>query len=255
MALSKKHGFHAFLAIVFVSLIGFSLTELLTVKESKTKEYYKARASRRGDIRKAKDSKKTISLHQERMGVVRQLWLDNEATGSSREFYMEASHADVIADIKPKAMTALETFQSPKGWFQEELYWEIPETKEKVFPEYNETGEFERWVYEGTEKRAVEIGLYDEISPKQRIRYFDAAKAEWNLVTNQMVAYIVSFCIVEMPGHTPTRIIDPSYVVVEGSAESMTFFFSKGDAQKGVETTGMKLTMGSRSSVLDNDSL
>ncbi len=253
MFFSRKRVFQLVLTAIFTILIGFCVAQFVFVKESKARKYYNARASRRGDIRKAKEEKKTISLHQERFGVTRHLWIDDPLYNTQKEFYMEADRAEIVTDIGPKGVQSFEIFQTPKGSIQEELYWEIIGTGEKVEPVFEDEREISHWVYTAPGKKVVDVSLYADIEPKQRVRYFDAARAEWDLVKNEMTAYVVSFCIIEISGHKMPKTVDPAYIVLEGVAENMTFFFMSRDTKKAVVSSGLQLKMGPRSSILDEE--
>lgn len=238
---SKRPIFYIGLIALFLLLGARAISSLFSVHLSKTKTYHNARESRRGDIRKAKEDKTTIFLEQERLQVVRQVWIDEPDLGVQREFYMESVKADLVASIGGKEQSVIEEFQAPQGFLQEEVYWILKTTGEKVFPKRDQNGEICDWVYSLDSMKSVEEADRDAIMPFQRVRYFDAARAEWNLIENKLMAYMVTFCVITIPGHTPTRYIDPKTIEIEGSAQTMQFYFSKNVHEKGIESTGVKL--------------
>ncbi|MGR3951557.1 MAG: hypothetical protein QRY74_01360 [Chlamydia sp.] len=243
MIILRKNSLKVFFVLLFLFLLLLSFRTLFIVQESKAQEYYKACASRRGKLRDAKKEKKTITFHQERIGVVRQLWIEEASSPIrlQREFYIEADQAELNAMIKSKENSIVETFQFPKGWLQEELYWEIVSTKERVIPNVNEKGQIVGWAYIDGAKNSVDPTYQDEIVPRQRTRYFDAAKADWDVETHEMTAYVVRFCIAELYGHEPKREIDRSEIILDGLAETMRLSFSGDSREKMVETTGSQL--------------
>ncbi len=258
MTLLDKNKRRFFWALLLLALGAWAVGKYICVKESEAKKYYKAKESRRGSLRKAKEQKKAIQLHQEREGVTRQLFLENDAPSSNmprREFFLEADSADIKLELQSKDYVTIECFERPRGWFQEEIYWILESTLERVIPlrinkgvSSDTLGDQVIWVYEADQSKKVEEEKTVEISPRQRVRYFDAGRAEWNFMTNVLTAYMVSFCIVDVPGHTPTRLIDPQSILMEAEAETSTFNFQAPSDQEVVVSTGMKLKLGSRNS-------
>lgn len=243
--------------LILLTLSVFAIVRFIRVKESETKKYYKAIESRRGSLRKAKERKKAIQFHQERHGATRRLFLENNApiiNKSRREFFLEAETADINLKLQADEYITIECFEKPRGWFQEELYWVLESTLERVIPIAKKVGRLTSssdenqnlWVYESDMTKRVDDDKISEITPRQRIRYFDAIRAEWNFVTNVLTAHMISYCVVDIPGHVPTKVIEPNSILFEAEAETSVFKFQAASEGDIVVSTGVKLKLGSR---------
>lgn len=186
---------------------------------SKASFYHKAKESRRGELRKAKEGSGNVQLHQQRHGVVRSFWIQDPG-GPRRQFFLEAQEADVGTSVQAKESSLKERFIQAKGCLQEELFWEVSSTHERV------TKRGESWVKSVSPYRPLPERLYAEVIPVQRVRFFDAETAEWDPITNSLVAYSSFFCIVKMDGHDlPSQ--PEGQVLTQGTARSITFLFDK----------------------------
>jgi hypothetical protein len=217
-------------AILFLTLI--FVVRSYPIQEDKAQHFSKAKEARRGKIRLAKEGKRVLNFTQQRFGVSRLLWIQDEE-GLRRQFFLEAPEAKVGALINASTSTFQEVFSHPKGWLQEELFWEIASTGERVVRRGT------RWVREGSNQPVPE-SLYRDIVPAQKARFFDAETAEWNPLTNQLVAHTAFFSILKAKGHDlPTSTAD-GLVLAEGTTQSITFLFDKTGRQH-VCCQGVKL--------------
>ena len=179
--------------VTFVGLAALFVIKSYPIQERKASHFSKQKEARRGKIRLAREGKGNFTFTQHRLGVTRKLWIEDDL-GLRRQFFLIAPSAQVSAIVSLGKTSFLEEFASPKGWLQEELYWEIPSTGDRVVQRGT------RWVKEGTTQPIPE-SLYREIIPVQRARFFDAESAEWNPITNQLVAHTAFFSILKVRGH------------------------------------------------------
>lgn len=95
-----------------------------------------------------------------------------------------------------KTSNVLERFTNVKGWIQEDLFWELPVSKERI-SRIND-----QWVYDRADHPIVEPELWSLITPVQHARFFDAATAEWAPESNLFTAYDAAFALSR---HRPTH--------------------------------------------------
>ncbi len=219
----------AFIAFLLIGMV----VRTYRIHESKVHDFDKVKLSRRGNIRKARENKEDLFFKQERTGVSRHLWIQDPA-GPRRQFFLEATSAEVLTSIVAKGRSMKESFVHPKGCLQEELFWEIASTGEHVIKQGD------RWVKESPPHQAVPERLYRQISPAQRARFFDAETAEWNPETNQLVADTAFFSVLKVQGHDLPSSPDAGQIIAQGTAHSLTFFFDKKGRQQ-VSCQGVKL--------------
>ena len=203
------------------------------VRESKALRFDKVKAARRGTVRTAKENKQTLVIKQQRAGVSRSVWIQ-DPDGPRRQFFLEAESAEVSAPVTSSTEPCTECFSKPKGWLQEELFWELSTTGEKV------VRRGDAWVKDSPSHAAIPDRLCQNIVPVQRVRFFDAATAQWDTTSNKLVAQESFFRVLKASGHdTP---VDPSTgkVIAEGTANSITFMFDKKGRQQ-VSCQGAKL--------------
>ena len=217
------------IALIFLLVI----VKAWKIDETDVRKYEKVKESRRGAIRLAKERKETLSFTQERQGVSRNIWIQ-DPVGPRRQFFLEAASAQVSTSLTAKDPSMLESFVKPKGWFQEELFWEISSTGEQVIKQGN------TWVKESSPHQAVAERLYPQIVPAQRVRFFDAQTAEWNPQINKLVANTAFFIVLKVPGHELPSSLDEGKVIARGNAQSMIFMFDKRGRQQ-VSCQGVKL--------------
>jgi hypothetical protein len=209
------------------------IVKLSHIDESKVRQFTKAKQSRRGEIRTAREKKQKIMFKQEREGVTRHLWIQDPA-GARRQFFLEATSAEVETSIIAKTKSLKESFTKPKGWLQEELFWEISSTGERVIKQGD------RWVKESSPTQAVAERLYRQIVPAQRARFFDAETAEWNPDTNELVANTAFFSVLKVAGHELPSDPNAGQIIAQGTAHSISFLFDKKGRQQ-VSCQGVKL--------------
>ena len=205
--------------VSIVSLFLIFVVRSYPIQEDKALHFSKAKEARRGKIRLAREGKGALNFTQQRFGVSRLLWIQDEE-GLRRQFFLEAAEAKVGAFVNATVSTFQETFSHPKGWLQEELFWEIASTGERVVRRGT------RWVKEGSSQPVPE-SLHRDIVPAQKARFFDAKTAEWNPVTNQLVAHTAFFSILKARGHDLPTSTSDGLVLAEGTAQSITFLFDK----------------------------
>lgn len=205
---------------VLISLCLFFLAKGYRIKASKANYYYKEKEERRGQIRRAKEGKIRLKITQERYGVTRNIWMQ-DPMGGRRQFFLEAKSAEVGTLIHAKDTSLKETFFHAKGWFQEELFWEVRSTGERVIRRGD------RWVKEVPPHRPVSEELYSEIAPGQRVRFFDAETAEWDPETNKLVANEAFFCVLKSEGHELPKTLSDGRVIARGTTHAITFSFDK----------------------------
>ncbi len=218
--------------LTFVGLAALFVVRSYPIQERKASYFSKQREARRGKVRLAREGKGDFAFTQQRIGVTRQLWIEDDQ-GSRRQFFLTAPSAQFSALVSLGTTTFLEEFASPKGWLQEELYWEIPSTGDRVVQRGT------RWVKEGTNQPVPE-SLYQNIVPVQRARFFDAQSAEWNPITNQLVGHTAFFSILKVRGHDLPSSTKDGTVLAEGTTQTITFHFDK-TGQQHVLCQGVKL--------------
>ncbi len=218
--------------LIAVFLIA-TIAKTYPVHKSKLHQFYKVKQSRRGQIRKARENKERLVFKQERVGIVRHLWIQ-DPTGPRRQFLLEASAAEVGTSIVTKSTSLKESFVRPKGCLQEELFWEVSSTGERVVKRGD------RWVKASSPHQPVSERLVGQIVPVQRTRFFDAETAEWNPETNELIATTAFFSVVKMPGHDLPTAPAEGYIIAQGTARTISFLFDKKGRQQ-VSCQGIKL--------------
>jgi hypothetical protein len=227
--------------IVLFSLGLFFLAKTYHVKASKANYYYKEKELRRGQIRRAKEGKIKLHIKQERYGVTRNIWMQDPMSGR-RQFFLEAKSAEVGTLIHAKDTSLKETFFHAKGWFQEELFWEIRSTGERVIRRSD------RWVREIPPHRPIPEELYHDIVPGQRVRFFDAETAEWDPETNKLIANEAFFCVLKSQGHELPKSLTDGRVIAKGTTHAITFSFDKkGHQQVFCQGVNLQLRQGNPS--------
>ena len=219
------------LAIALVLIT--TLAKAYKIQESKALRFDKVKESRRGTIRLAKERKENLLFTQEREGVSRNLWIQDPA-GPRRQFFLEAVSALVSTSVTSKTHSLVESFVKPKGWLQEELFWEVSSTGDRVTKQGN------KWTKESPPHQTIPERLHQQIVPVQQVRFFDAATAEWNPDTNKLVANTAFFSVLKVQGHELPSDIHEGQVIAQGTAHSMTFLFDKKGRQQ-VSCQGVKL--------------
>lgn len=215
-------------------LLSLFIVRAYHIRESEASFFDKVKQSRRGKIRKARESHKQLTFTQERTGVTRNLWIQDPA-GPRRQFFLEAESAQVLTTIaSKKAPSFQEFFVKPKGCLQEELFWEISSTGEHVLPQGD------RWVKEMPPHAAVPERLYRQISPFQRVRFFNAETAEWTPETNELIAKNAFFSLLKVQGHELPTSQNKGQIIAQGTAQALTFLFDKNGRQQ-VNCQGVKL--------------
>lgn len=226
--------------LLITILIAVVALKVYRVKESKVHHFDKVKESRRGQIRKARENKQKIVFKQERQGVSRHLWIQDPA-GPRRQFFLEAKAAEVGTSVLAKNTSLKESFVEPKGWLQEELFWEISSTGERVIQEGD------RWIKESPPHQPVPEKVYRQIVPAQRARFFDAATAEWNPQTNELIANTAFFSVVKVSGHDLPSDPNAGHIIAQGTAHSITFLFDKkGRQQVSCQGVSLHLNQGIR---------
>jgi hypothetical protein len=203
------------------------------VQESKTEHFARVKESRRGTIRLARERKQTIIFTQDRQGVSRHVWIQ-EVPEMRRQFFLEAVSARASTSLTSKEPSLVESFVKPKGWLQEELFWEVESTGDRVMKRGDS------WVREDPPHRSIPERLHSNIVPMQRVRFFEAATADWNPETNKLVANSAFFRVLKMPGHEVSALHQDGQVIAQGTAQAMTFLFDKQGRQQ-VNCQGVKL--------------
>jgi len=196
----------------------FCLTTILIstyrVKKSDAREYDQTKASRRGTLRKAREGKENFKFKQQRFGVTRSIWIQDESE-IRRQFFLEAKRAEGGAAIANKTPSFNEIFHTTKGWLQEELFWEYQ--GERVERRGSE------WVYSNSPNKSLEKAASP--TPMQHLRFFDAEQADWNPTSNTLVAHTSNFCVLKIEGHSLPTNLDNANVMARGKAKSLTFSF------------------------------
>jgi hypothetical protein len=219
--------------IIFTSVL---LVTSYRIHQSKVKYYDKAKESRRGSIRKAREGRADLHLKQERFGVTRSIWLQDNFK-LRRQFFLEADSAEGGASLSGKTSSFQETYANPKGWLQEELFWEL--RGERVVPDG------ERWVKESSPNSVISEKDYIKIIPMQHLRFFDAKTAEWDPETNRLVANSAYFCVLKLEGHELPQTLDMTKAVAKGTARSIHFAFdNKGKQHVSCQGVQLQLSKG-----------
>jgi len=221
------------------SIIILTLVLLITsyrIHQSKVKYYDKAKESRRGSIRKAREGREDLHLKQERFGVTRSIWMQDDFN-VRRQFFLEADSAEGGASLSGKSSSFKETYAKPKGWLQEDLFWEL--RGEKVVPHG------EGWVKEDSVNSVISEKDYAKIVPMQHLRFFDAQTAEWDPETNHLIANSAYFCVLKLEGHELPQTLDMTKAIAKGTARSIRFAFDdKGKQQVSCQGVQLQLTKG-----------
>ena len=227
----KRHGriWGALAALLIVAYCIHSSK----VDDAAVWQYYKVKESRRGKIKKAKEQNEEVKFSQERTGISRNLWIE-EADGSRRQFSLKAASAIAKASKSSKKTGLIEVYDKPKGWFQEELYWEIADTGEKVVLQND------LWVRSAPPHQKIPENRYSQITPMQRVRFFDALSGEWNPTTNKMIATSAFFSILKVSGHELPKSETEGEVIAQGTANKIIFAFDKA-GRKQVVCQGAKI--------------
>jgi hypothetical protein len=215
-----------------ILLILYSIT-LFKIDDDAVAQYYKAKESRRSKIKKAKDQKEAVRFTQERTGISRNLWIEEEE-GPRRQFFLKAVSAMAHASKDSKKTGLKELYDKPKGWFQEELYWEISDTGEKVMPQDG------IWIRQTPPHQKIPENLVQKIVPVQRVRFFDAASGEWDPVRNTMTASGAFFSILKVMGHELPKNEHEGEIIARGTAAKIIFSFDK-NGRKQVACRNVKL--------------
>jgi len=218
-------------SIVIVTAILFISS--YRIHQSKVKYFNKAKESRRGSIRKAKEGKEDLRIKQERFGVTRSIWMQ-DSFKLRRQFFLEADTAEGGASLSGKNSAFKETYTNPKGWLQEELFWEL--NGEKVVP----VGE--SWAKESSRNAIIPDEECKKIVPMQHLRFFDAQTAEWDPEASRLVANSAYFCVLKVEGHDLPQTLDMTKAVVKGTARSMTFALDEKKKQQ-VSCQGVQLQL------------
>ncbi len=221
-------------SIIVVMVLLFSAS--YRIHQSKVKYYDKAKESRRGSIRKAREGKADLHFKQERFGVTRSIWMQDNFK-VRRQFFLEADSAEGGASLSGKNSSFKETYAKPKGWLQEELFWEL--RGEKVIPNG------EGWVKEASPNSVISDEDQTKIIPMQHLRFFDAQTAEWNPETNHLVANSAYFCVLKLEGHELPQTLDMTKAIAKGTARSIRFAFdNKGKQQVSCQGVQIQLSKG-----------
>lgn len=233
---SEPHRWRAHRKI-WTTIIGVVLVLFIVatyrVKESKALLFDKVKASRRGTIRTAKENKQTLVFKQQRVGVSRNVWIQ-DPDGPRRQFFLEADSAEVSTSVTTNSDPFKEFFFKPKGWLQEELFWEVSTTGDRVVRRGS------LWVKDSPPHSVVPERLYRYVVPVQRVRFFDAATAQWDPAANKLVAETAFFSVLKVQGHDLPSDIRAGQVIAQGTASSITFLFDKKGRQQ-VSCQGAKL--------------
>ena len=217
--------------LLILLLLGVFIAKSYRVKGSKVSKFDKVKESRRGQIRIAREKKQNLIITQERTGVTRHLWIQ-DAGGPRRQFFLEAISAEIRTGVLAKSIK--ESFLKPKGWSQEELFWEVSSTGERVIKQGD------KWVKESPPHKPIPERLIPQIVPAQRVRFFDAATAEWDPHSNQLVANTAFFSVLKVQGHELPSDPHAGHIIAQGTARSITFLFDK-KGQQQVSCQGVKL--------------
>lgn len=232
----RSRRWHSHLILWKWAILVFCIVFVATtyrVRESKALYFEKAKESRRGTIRKAKENRETLVFTQQREGVVRRVWIQ-DPDGARRQFFLEATTAEISTSVSGGEHPLTEFFTKPKGCLQEELFWEVSSTGEKVVQDND------HWVRESPPHTVISEKLSRQIVPVQHVRFFDAQTATWDPSTNKLVANTAFFCVSKIPGHDLPDSWEAGQAIAKGTASSITFQFDKKGRQQ-VNCQGVKL--------------
>lgn len=220
-----------FCLLFFLLLVGV-IPKSFRINRKDLRSYYKEKTARRGFLRQARENKKSLSFSQQRFQVLRSLWFD-EKDGLRRQFHLQASMALVDLTITPKEVLPKETFLRPHGWLQEKIGWMYLPTKEEAEPH---AGKWRRVKTKllFSEKQAADI------TPFQTIRYYDAAKAIWDIQANTVTLFQVHFIDYQKNDHTTVFDVATAQVLLKGYAEEMSFTFKEG-GKESISSKGLKM--------------
>lgn len=226
----KANRLFLFLACVLVVLI---VIKLSGVQEKDLDYYTKAKTSRRGEVRKAKENKKSMTFSQQRQGVYRSLWFD-EVNGIRREFHLEANEAVVDLVMAPSDLQPQETFFRPHGWLQQKVGWQTAEGEE-----IEKEGDSFRYI---KSKRPLSETMSEARVPFQVVRYYDAAKAIWDINNDLLTLYKINFTDYRKQDHSGSFDISEAKEILQGYADEMRFHF-KASGKEEITSTGLKLKL------------
>ena len=212
-------------------LIGISV-QTFRVRQQDFDYYYKEKFARRGEIRKAKEKKKTLSFSQQRSRVLRSLWFD-EKEGERRQFHLQASLALFDLRLTPNGPFPQETFLRPHGWLQEKIGWELIPSEEEVEQKNG------IWKRVKTKRRLAEKEQ-ENIRPFQLFRYYDATKAVWDIQKNIVTLFQVHFTDFKKQDHGSVFDFLQARVLMKGYAEEMTFHFKESEKEE-ISSKGFKI--------------
>lgn len=233
-SLPKLWNFYKTLSVFLISGgIILCFIRLHKFDSDAVKTYHKVKESRRGTIRKAKEKKENVPFSQEREGITRNIWIEDES-GLRRQFFLSAVSAVAKTDDITKKSSVKEQYDKPKGFYQEEFFWENTDTGEKIlFRDGN-------YVKATPPYRKVKERFLSKIVPMQRVRFFDATSGEWDPVENIFTAYGAFFHIVKIHGHEVPQSDQEGEVIAKGSSASISFSTENG-TMKQIHSQGMKL--------------
>lgn len=220
-------------SLLLLIVIGVKLSH---VQDRDLEYYYRAKGSRRGAIRTAKENNQKVTFSQQRQGVQRSLWFD-ETNGLRRQFHLNATAAVVDLVMIRSDFQTQETFLRPHGWLQEKIGWEMPDGTE-VEP-YSDTFRFTKT------KNLLSPILLREKVPFQVVRYYDAVKAVWDMQKDRLTLYKVNFTDYKKLDHACTFDISQAQLLLQGYAEEMVIHF-KAAGKEEVSSTGLKLKVVQR---------
>jgi len=220
--------------LIIITTLLFAAT--YHVNGSRVRYYDKTKESRRGAIRKAKEGKSNLLVKQERFGVTRSIYIEDNYD-LRRQFFLEADKAEGGATVNGKNSDFKERFTKPKGWLQEELFWEL--NGSRVIPK----GHY--WVWEANPTKRVNEKEYGNIVPMQHLRFFDAQTGDWSPDANKLIAHTADFCVLKLEGHALPEHLDQGKILAKGTARSVTFAFDeKGKQQVTCQGVQVRLNQG-----------
>ena len=217
--------------IVAVALGIFVFFKLTNVREKDLDYYYRAKGSRRGEVRQAKENKRSVTFSQKREGVIRSLWFD-ETHGLRREFHLKAATAVVDLIMTPSELKPQETFLRPHGWLQQKVGWELLDGSE-----VEQRGK--EWVLLKT-KRFLFDDEIQEKRPFQVVRYYDAMKAVWDIQKEKLIMYKVNFTDYKKMDHSGSFDVSEAQLLLQGFADEMSIHFKEAGKEE-ISSTGLKL--------------
>jgi hypothetical protein len=222
------------IALIFALIIGGYSISLVQIDESAANQFYKAKESRRGKIRKAEEKKESVEFKQQRSGITRHFWIE-EGKELRRQFFLTAISALAIAGknipgenatppVPEKSKRSFkEVYDKPKGWFQEDLYWVIKDTGDRV------SLQEDVWVRQAPPHKKIPESLYDNIIPVQIVRFYDAVSGQWDPITNRLTAQGTFFSIVKILNHDIPKDEQSGELLAKGTANEITFSLDSND--------------------------